>query len=66
MLRGDQGIYSSGFGIDSPLGETWTGISFLLLPQQTSLWRRFLGIDSSEIKEMPKIFGSQLQPQLLG
>ena len=52
--------------LTGPLGETSAGISFLLLPQQTSLWRRFLGIDSSEIKEMPKIFGNQLQPQLLG
>ena len=52
--------------LTGPLGEAWAGISFLLLPQQTSLWRRFLGIDSSEIKEMPKIFGNQLQPPLLG
>ena len=52
--------------LTGPLGETWAGISFLLLPQQTSLWRRFLGIDSSEIKKMPKILGNQLQPPLLG
>ena len=66
MLRGDQGIYSSGFGIDRPPGGNLGRNFFFTSSQQTSLWRRFLGIDSSEIKEMPKIFGNQLQPPLLG